>query len=74
MISKTFIHIIVLATAVTFHCSQKDLESLATGCDVEEGKFNCKSLEASCAGESKEFIQWNDPNAEDGVKCECCEK
>ncbi len=62
--------VVISGVMCFFHCTGEDLQEAISGCQIEEGKATCIDLEAKCkAG----FSRWEDPEAADGVKCQCCE-
>ena len=53
-----------------FFCSQETLQEAISGCEIEEGTITCLDLETKC---KVGFSKWEDPDATDRIKCQCCE-
>jgi hypothetical protein len=68
-----FINGLLFTMPLTIQCSRNDALSQMSGCEVTEGYLNCQNLKANCEKDSKYFSQWPYPDAEDGIKCQCCE-
>ena len=63
--------LILMSTAAIFlFCSPEELQETISGCEIEEGIIDCRNLKIDC---KLGYSEREDPEAQDGIKCQCCE-
>ena len=60
----------LMVILVFFCCDPDCLQEAISGCEIDEGTTACFDLENNC---KKGFSRWEDPEAANQTKCQCCD-